>query len=259
VNGDGAKEFLGLYADATPEQIEIAYTKRGSRLKRRIIQAKSVALREKARRALKNLVVVRDLALGPRAARARRRAKLARRIQDARKDDWAPELGVPRHITSRTGALRFFGLGRHASPELVNDVFHARSRVLKARIAHAANNTDLLEVQQALAHLNILYQLALTQRMDKGLRVFEAEPPAPEDGVDLMQEGTMTDDGATFHALPPSDAEAPVGKPAWYDDELSGESTLGESIRRGMPLPSPDKPEPDFEIDLEILPGDDDG
>ena len=252
---DGAREFLGLYGDASPEQIEIAYTKRSSKLKRNLIQAKSIALREKARRALKNLMVIRDLALGPRAARARRRAKLARR-QATRTDGWAPEAGVPNHVTKRTDALRFFGLGGHASPELVREVFHTRSRVIKARIARATSNSDLLELQQALAHLNILFQLALTQRQDQGLRVFADVPEAKDDdgsGPDLLQEGTMTDDGATFHALPPVNHEPIAGKPAWYDDELR-ESTIGDgTLRMNESRPN----DAVFDMDIEILPQDD--
>ena len=175
-----ALAVFGLGPDAGPQEVEKAYAVRSRVLKRRIVQAGSVDDRNHNRRLLRDLVEIRDIALGPEAAaelHARREG--LKRQRDA--DWWQPSLGVPGDIADRRAALQFLGLGPFATAGQIEGVFHRRSRMLKARIAKAPTQGEMQQYREALRRLNDIFHLAAAPR------------PAREAGPDLAHEETLSD------------------------------------------------------------------
>lgn len=175
-----ARRFLGVAPDAPAADVLAAYGRRSRRLKRGLVEARSVEARDRAQRALRNLVLLRDLALGPGDAAELRRLRAASRpvLVD---DWWRPEDGVPMAVPDRAAALRWIGVGPDAGPATVRRVLDARARQIKMRIAQAPTAYDLRLWQQTLEDLRRLAGLAL------------AAPPGgpplfPSDGDDTMTE-----------------------------------------------------------------------
>ncbi len=178
VDQAGARRILGVGDGAAAADVLEAYGRRSQRLKRRLMEARTVEGRDRARRALKNLVVVRDLALGAREAqelRARRAAERPVLVDDW----WQPEDGLPM-VPDRAHALRWLGLTSGAMPATIRGVLDARARQIKLRIASAKTEYDLHIWQQTLVDLRRLASLALA-----------ATPDAPHRPPDI--EDTMTE------------------------------------------------------------------
>lgn len=154
VDREGALAWLGLLPDATPQEVEAEYRRHSRPLKRLLVQAKTLEEREKYRRELRSLIQIRDRALGPEAARARRERRKAKKVEDW----WTPEMDVPEGIRDRRSAAKFFGRG---TPVAIRRVFHQRSRELKQRVAHAKDEEQIRFYQDALQRLNELFHLAL--------------------------------------------------------------------------------------------------
>lgn len=178
-----ARQALGVGADAAASDIVAAYGRRSHRLKRRLMEARTVEGRDRARRALRNLGILRDLALGARDARELRMRRAAERpvLVD---DWWRPEDGVPMAVPDRAGALRWLGLGTGAAPPTIRRILDARARQIKLRIAHATTEYDLHLWQQTLLDFRRVAGLALAAR--------PGEPILPHDADDTMTETPPT-------------------------------------------------------------------
>jgi len=155
-----ARDLLGVAREATSVEILATYGRLSRRLKRRVVEAKSVAARDRARRALKNLVVLRDIALDPEDARELRRRRAAERpvLVD---DWWRPEDGVPMAVPERGAALRWLGFGSDPAEPTIRRVLDARARGIKLRIARAATEYDLRLWQQTLVDFRRVASIAL--------------------------------------------------------------------------------------------------
>jgi hypothetical protein len=151
-------------------------------MKRRLMEAKTVEGRDRARRALRNLGILRDLALGPRDAHELRTRRAAERpvLVD---DWWRPEDGVPMAVPDRPAALRWLSVGAAASPGTIRRILDARARQIKLRIAHAATEYDLHVWQQTLVDFRRVASLALAARPGEAL---------PYDSDDTMTETPPT-------------------------------------------------------------------
>lgn len=174
-----ARHLLGVGNDAAATDVLEAYGRRSRRLKRRFVEARTVEARDRARRALKNLVVLRDLALGPRDAqelRARRAAERPVLVDDW----WRPEDGLPAAVPDRAHALRWLSVAAGAVPATIRRVLDARARQIKLRIASATTEYDLHVWQQTLLDLRRLAALALAARPN--------DPILPHDADDTMTE-----------------------------------------------------------------------
>ncbi|MFI5402622.1 MAG: hypothetical protein ACHQ1G_06765 [Planctomycetota bacterium] len=173
-----ARQHLGVAAEATAAEILEAYGRRSRRLKAKLMEARTVEGRDRARRALKNLVIVRDLALGPRDARELKERRAADRpvLVD---DWWRPEDGLPT-VPDRAHALRWLSMDGGASPATIRRVLDARARQIKLRIASAKTEYDLHIWQQTLLDLRRLATLALSAA--------HGEPYRPPDIEDTMTE-----------------------------------------------------------------------
>jgi hypothetical protein len=151
---DGALAWLGLPANAIPDEIEAEYRRHSQPLKRLLVEAKSLAQREHWRDELKRMILIRDAALGEEQARVRRRTRRAKRVADW----WDPDMDVPADIRDRRSAAQFFGKG---TPDAIQRIFYQRSRQLKRRVAHAKSDERIGFYQEALRRLNHLLHLAL--------------------------------------------------------------------------------------------------
>jgi len=160
VDEAAAKDLLGVPREAAATEVLAAYGRMSRRLKRDVMEARSLEARDRARRALKNLVVLRDLALGPGGVDALRRRQATERtvLVD---DWWRPEDGVPMAMPDRAHALRWLGFGGETAMPTIRRVLDARARGIKLRIAHAATEYDLRLWQQTLADLRRVGSLAL--------------------------------------------------------------------------------------------------
>jgi hypothetical protein len=155
-----ARDFLGLAHDASAVDVLAAYGRRSRRLKREIMEATTLDARDRARRALRNLVLVRDIALGPHEAErhcGRRAAGRAVLVDDW----WRPEDGVPMAVADRAGALRWLGFSDSPASPTLRRVLDARARGIKQRIARATTDHDLRLWQQTLADLRRIAATAL--------------------------------------------------------------------------------------------------
>ncbi len=174
-----ARDLLGVAHDAGAVEVLAAYGRRSRRLKQDVMEAGSLEARDRARRALRNLVTVRDLALGPHDAerfRQRRAAERAVLVDDW----WRPEDGVPMAVPDRAGALRWLGFAGNPAGPTIRRVLDARARGIKLRIARATTDYDLRQWQQTLTDLRRIAAAALG-----------AESGIPYIPVDF--EDTMTD------------------------------------------------------------------
>jgi hypothetical protein len=178
-----ARQALGVDAEAAASDILAAYARRSRRLKRRFMEAVTVEARDRARRALRNLGILRDLALGARDARELRVRRAAERpvLVD---DWWRPEDGVPMAVPDRPAALRWLGIGAGAAPGTIRRILDARARQVKLRIASATTEYDLHLWQQTLMDLRRVAALALAPR--------PGEPLLPHDADDTMTETPPT-------------------------------------------------------------------
>jgi hypothetical protein len=207
-----AKTRLGLSATATADSVEATYVRRSKVLKRRLVEAGTVEERERVRSELKNLVYLRDIALGPEAAAAYREERQRRKERrEQNKDWWSPSTGIPERIQTRESALVFFGLGSDASTEEIRHGFFQRSRALKREIAHAQTDADLQFFQNTLRRLNELLRLCFEppthqeyDAADDVLADLDAthtevgalfEEPEPEEGPELELEEEEEDEG----------------------------------------------------------------
>jgi hypothetical protein len=174
-----ARDLLGVAHDAGAVEVLAAYGRRSRRLKQAVVDAASLEARDRARRALRNLVVLRDIALGPRDAERLRESRAAERavLVD---DWWRPEDGVPMSVPDRTAALRWLGFAGNPAVPTVRRVLDARARGIKLRIARATTDYDLRLWQQTLTDLRRIAASALG-----------SGPGAPYMPPDL--EDTMTD------------------------------------------------------------------
>lgn len=174
-----ARDLLGVAHDAGAVEVLAAYGRRSGKLKHDVMEAPSLEARDRARRALRNLVVLRDLALGPHDAerlRTRRAAERAVLVDDW----WRPEDGVPMAVPDRAGALRWLGFAGNPAGPTIRRVLDARARGIKLRIARATTDYDLRQWQQTLSDLRRIAAAALG-----------AGPHGPYMPPDL--EETMTD------------------------------------------------------------------
>jgi hypothetical protein len=155
-----ARDLLGVAHDAGVIEVLAAYGRRSRRLKLGVVEATSLEARDRARRALRNLVVVRDIALGPDdAARLRERRAAERAVLVD--DWWRPEDGVPMAVPDRAGALRWLGFAGNPAIPTIRRVLDARARGIKLRIARATNDYDLRLWQQTLTDLRRIAASAL--------------------------------------------------------------------------------------------------
>jgi len=185
-----AREFLGVTTDAGAADVMAAYARRSRGLKRFLVQAASVAERDRARRALKNLVVIRDLALDPHHAHDLRRRRAERR--PALVDDWwRPEDGVPVLVLDREAVFAWLGVGRSPAAAMIRRVLGARARRLKVRIAHAASEFEMRLYQQALLDLRRVAETALATSEGSSFEVLRASSPRLSRPLD--RDETMTD------------------------------------------------------------------
>jgi hypothetical protein len=157
-----ARDLLGVPDEATAEEILDAYQRRGRELKQGVTEARSLEARDRARRALRNLVLLRDLALEPRDARAFRRRQAVER-EALRDDGWQPADGVPMAVPDREAALSWLGLEGGAAPETIRRVLETRAHGLRLRIARAGTEYDLRLWQQTLVDLRRLASLVLEE------------------------------------------------------------------------------------------------
>ena len=178
-----ARQALGVGAEAVASDILAAYARRSRRLKRRFMEAVTVEARDRCRRALRNLGILRDLALGPRDARElrTRRAQARPVLVD---DWWRPEDGVPMAVPDRSAALRWLGIGEVAAPATIRRVLDARARQIKLCIARATTEYDLHLWQQTLVDLRRVAALALA--------ALPGDPLLPHDADDTMTETPPT-------------------------------------------------------------------
>jgi len=153
-----ALRWLGLSANATPDEIEAEYRRHSHPLKRSLVQAKTLEERESTRAELKYMIEVRDTALGPEEAKARRERRRSKRISDW----WTPDMDVPTGIKDRRTAARFFG---KRTPDAIRGIFFQRSRELKRRVAHAKDDERIRFYQEALRRLNDLLIVALERNL----------------------------------------------------------------------------------------------
>ena len=155
---------MGVDGEATAADVLAAYGRMSRRLKRRLVEATTVEGRDRARRALKSLVALRDLALGPHdAGELKARRATARPVLVD--DWWRPEDGVPIALGGRADALRWLGVGARDGPASIRRVLDARTRQVKQRIARAATEYDLHVWQQTLSDLRRIGTLAM-ERID---------------------------------------------------------------------------------------------
>jgi hypothetical protein len=156
---ESARRLIGLDGEATAADVLAAYGRMSRKLKRRLVEATTVEGRDRARRALKSLVAIRDVALGPSDAKELKARRAASRpvLVD---DWWKPEDGVPISIADPADALRWLGVGARAGPAAVRRVIEARTRQVKQRIARAGTEYDLHVWQQTLADLRRIGTLA---------------------------------------------------------------------------------------------------
>lgn len=155
-----ARNLLGVAHDASPVEVLAAYGRRSRRIKQDVMEAGSLEARDRARRALRDLVVLRDLALGAEDAERLRRRRSAERavLVD---DWWRPEDGVPMAVPDRAGALRWLGFAGNPAGPTIRRVVDARARGIKLRIARATTDYDLRQWQQTLADLRRIAAAAL--------------------------------------------------------------------------------------------------
>jgi hypothetical protein len=155
-----ARELLGVAPDAGAVEVLAAYGRQSRRIKQDVMDAATLEARDRARRALKNLVVLRDLALGVADAERFRTRRAAGRtvLVD---DWWRPEDGVPMAALDRTRALSWLGFDGSVSSPAVRRVLDARARGIKQRIARAATEYDLRLWQQTLCDLRRIGASAL--------------------------------------------------------------------------------------------------
>jgi len=155
-----ARHLLGVAHDAGAVEVLAAYGRKSNRLKRGVMGAATIEGRDRARRALRNLTVVRDIALGPDDAKRLRERRAADRtvLVD---DWWRPEDGVPMAVPGREGALRWLGFTGSPAIPTVRRVIDARARGIKLRIARATTDYDLRLWQQTLTDLRRVAAAAL--------------------------------------------------------------------------------------------------
>ena len=148
-----------MEAEAAASDVIAAYGKLSRRLKRRLVEATTMEGRDRARRALKSLVAIRDVALGARDAQELKDRRAA--VRPVLVDDWwRPEDGVPLSLGAREEALRWLGVGVLAGPATIRRMLDARARQVKQRIARAATEYDLHMWQQTLLDLRRIGTLA---------------------------------------------------------------------------------------------------
>jgi hypothetical protein len=185
MNRAEARAFLGIRAEAGAGDVMSAYGRRSRRLKHALVSATTVEARDRVRRALRNLMVLRDLALEPHEAHAlhRRRAERRAVLVD---DWWGPEDGVP-PMADAGAAFAWLGVDRFAPPESVRRILSTRARKLKLRIAHAATEFDLRRFQQALSDLGRVAATALAAPRPTTVEFLpSADPSRPIDGEDTI-------------------------------------------------------------------------
>jgi hypothetical protein len=176
---EAARRVMGVGVEATGADVLAAYGRLSRKLKRRLVEATTVEGRDRARRALKSLVTIRDVALGPHDAselKARRAAARPVLVDDW----WRPEDGVPVSLAERVDVLRWLGVDARAGPSSIRRVLEARTRQLKQRIARAASEYDLHVWQQTLVDLRRIGA------------VVTAKPAAPDDLSDTDETATET-------------------------------------------------------------------
>ncbi|HEX5137578.1 MAG TPA: hypothetical protein VFY93_11430 [Planctomycetota bacterium] len=157
---NAARDLLGVAPDAGAAEVLAAYGRRCRRLKQGVMEAWTLEARDRARRALKNLVVLRDIALGPIDAKRLRERRATERtvLVD---DWWRPEDGVPMAVPDRAAALRWLGFTGSPAVPTVRRVIDARARGIKLRIARATTDYDLRLWQQTLSDLRRIAAAAL--------------------------------------------------------------------------------------------------
>jgi hypothetical protein len=155
-----ARVALGAREDATVDEILGAYSLRSRVLKQQIIRSRDVEERDRVRRLLRDLVSLRDRALGA-AEASGYRLQRSNAVRLLRSDDWSLAVGVPEAALDRRAGLAFFGIpSAEATPTRVRQVYRARSGMLKQAIARASDNERLHELQAMLARMQrILFVL----------------------------------------------------------------------------------------------------
>jgi hypothetical protein len=182
-----ARELLGVARDAPAAAVMAAYGRRSRRLKHALLEAATVGARDRLQRALRNLIVLRDLALDTAEADAlyRRRAERRPVLVD---DWWTPAHGIPA-LPDRAGARDWLGVGPRASAAAIREVSQARSRQLKMRIARATTEQELHLLQHALADLRRAVASALAPPSGALLRIRrQGDLSAPLESEDTLSD-----------------------------------------------------------------------
>lgn len=153
---DHALTLLGLPADASAREVELAYKTRSRALKLQVLGAPRSDVKDRNLEALRRLVHARDAALGRNGDRGGRRLVgiSGRRLVQMMRETKAA-------LLDREQARAFFELPADAPNEEVLEAYRVRSRALVQRFALAHDDEEMANIRRARSKLRTIRNFAL--------------------------------------------------------------------------------------------------
>ncbi len=234
-----ALSILGLSPSATDEEAARAYTRQKQPVKRLLIGADSVGLKNEYRDRLRSLVRARDAALG--------RTSLDDRTHRLELDERPLLSSLEVKDLDRARAFRILGLATGARDEDVSAAYTERYRFLTQRLGHAQKEEHFRAIRDARVRLLGVRRFLLERTETLDLTAvfaneFQFEDEAATEGEPelVADERSFFDapDGAPDRAPEPAETPSPAARPLSLDETDFDPEKTRTSLAPNVPDPS---------------------